>query len=341
MLQFDKSVTLYLERCRVARGLQPNTIRAYAHDLRDFKDYLKSQNEDATPTRVERHTLHAYLHELVVKRKLKNTTARRHIASVRGWFRWLSDEHMIAINPFENFTAPLRAPERVPRNLTGSEVSKLRASLRTECSENASACPDSFNRLTTWFAFELMLSTGLRVGELCALTTDCVDSDRGVLTVPGKGNRERRIYIPSESVRNLLRVYLRHSCNWPTANGKVLVRDTRGSAIRPARVRRWLHGVRRTAGIERTITPHMLRHTAATLLLEGGVDIRFVQRLLGHRQITTTERYTHVSDRSLEAALTGASVELFTWSASEKDGDNSGLSADQGSATAGGPGGLS
>jgi site-specific recombinase XerD len=326
MATFEHQLTIYLDRCRVARGLQSTTIRAYRNDLRDFTLYLENRHGCKSPDRVSREELHAYLRHLVVERGLKNSTARRHIACLRGWFRWLLAEGVIRKNPFDRFAAPLRLPDPVPRNLTHTEINKIRGALSVDEPDAVASDAEAFHRLTMRVAFELMLATGLRVGELCSLSLASADTDRGVMTVSGKGNRERRVYIVSEATRKLLRLYLEHAAAPHRAQHTSLLCSPTGLAIRPASIRYHLHSARQVAGIERPITPHMLRHTAATLLLEGGVDIRFVQRLLGHQQITTTQRYTHVTDPSLESALSRASIPLFSWSASHAGGDNSGLS---------------
>jgi integrase/recombinase XerD len=152
-----------------------------------------------------------------------------------------------------------------------------------------------------------MISTGVRVGELCRLRIDDVSPEGSTLRVHGKGSRDRIVYIADVDLRRDLRrlVDSRQEANDPT--GALFV-NRHGFAMKPQSIRSKLRRYATEVGLARRITPHMLRHTAATLLIETGVDIRFVQKLLGHSSIATTEIYTHVSDEALKATLERANV---------------------------------
>jgi integrase/recombinase XerD len=152
-----------------------------------------------------------------------------------------------------------------------------------------------------------MTATGLRVSELCGLRVRQVDLSVGQIRVLGKGARERVVIITSGEIRELIRKYLeaRSTVREPEAS---LLINARGRPVTPQYLRQQLRALSKKAGLSRHVTPHMLRHTAATLLIEGGVDIRYVQRLLGHASIATTQIYTHVSDVALRVALERANV---------------------------------
>jgi integrase/recombinase XerD len=150
-------------------------------------------------------------------------------------------------------------------------------------------------------AAELLLATGIRVGELTSLTTASLDLAEATIRVHGKGARERQVHILDDSVQALLVRYL--TLREGRTKGTALLITPQGHPASAQLIRRLLSEGASAAGLSRRVTPHMLRHSCATFLLEAGVDIRFVQRLLGHGSISTTERYTHVSSGSLRAAL--------------------------------------
>jgi integrase/recombinase XerD len=152
----------------------------------------------------------------------------------------------------------------------------------------------------------LLASTGLRVSELCAVKLSDVRPSTGEISVLGKGSRERVAIIANQRVRKLLADYI-HGLD--RAEGSApLFQNRRGRRLTPQCLRLRLHSLCATSRLGQRVTPHMLRHTAATMLLEGGVDMRFVQRLLGHASIATTQIYTHVSDTALRSALERADV---------------------------------
>jgi len=152
-----------------------------------------------------------------------------------------------------------------------------------------------------------MVSTGIRVGELCKLRVDDVAPDGASLRIQGKGSRDRVAYIGDPTQRDELRRLVQHRQQDASGCAALFVNRC-GVAMKPqsirSRLRRYAGGI----GLSRRVTPHMLRHTAATLLIETGVDIRFVQRMLGHSTIATTEIYTHVSDEALRSTLERANI---------------------------------
>ncbi len=150
-----------------------------------------------------------------------------------------------------------------------------------------------------------MFTTGVRVGELCSLRLSDIDLPSRILGVRGKGNRERRVFLVDADIVGLIKQYLvLRNLLGPVTD--IFLVTSRGTPASPDHIRRHLHKLTAETSIMKRITPHMLRHSAATQLLENGVDIRFVQKLLGHSSIATTEIYTHVSDASLRSAICAA-----------------------------------
>ncbi len=151
-------------------------------------------------------------------------------------------------------------------------------------------------------AAELLFATGVRVAELAALRDEDIDLTAGVITITGKGDRQRRVYIPDSDIRDLMIAYLSARTKRGHAGPPFLV-NSRGGAASPQFIRRLIRKLGEHVVLSRRVTPHMFRHSVATYLLKEGVDIRYVQRLLGHRSIVTTEIYTHVADAALKSRV--------------------------------------
>lgn len=296
-MQFRVATEEFLRFCALERQLSTHTIQAYSADLADFRKWL---GRDAEVSEITTDTLKEYLEHLVGARKLSVATVRRRFACLRKFFRRLADRGH-AGNPFADWRPLLPRRKRLPRTLTRTEASSL---LQT-CATSASM----MHHTQTVFRpiVQLMIATGMRVGELCKLRIDDVSPDCSVLRIQGKGARDRVAYVTDPGLRrdlSQLREYRQQSMS----EVRALFLNRRGTSMRPQSVRSKLRRLATGAGFGRRVTPHMLRHTAATLLIETGVDIRFVQRLLGHSSIATTEIYTHVSDEALRATLERADV---------------------------------
>jgi len=287
----------FLRYCTVERQLSEHTWQAYACDLADLRRWLPG---GVLISEITTDTLKAYLEYLVAERKLATASIRRRFACLRGFFGRLS-ELGLAADPFGSWRLKLPRRKRLPRALARDEISTLLSKLQV-----SSSC--AFGReATLCVAVRLMVSTGVRVGELCKLRVDDVAPDGASLRVLGKGSRDRIAYIADPAFRAQLRQLVEFRRRAAGGAAPLFV-NRRGMKMKPQSIRTKLHRVARGAGLTRRITPHMLRHTAATLLIETGVDIRIVQRLLGHSSIATTEIYTHVSDEALRTTLERANV---------------------------------
>jgi integrase/recombinase XerD len=286
------SLEEFAKFCTVERQLSANTVQAYRNDLADYVKWIRGEtqrNEAAT------ETLKAYLEHMIADRKLAAATVRRRIACLRAFFRWSSGAGAVS-DPFQGWRPTLPRRRRLPRSLSRPEARFL-LSCRGETTTDE----------TLGVTIRLMISTGLRVGEVCRLRVEDISPDGLSLHVHGKGSRDRVAYVSDAALRtDLSEIFKkRRLAGGPSA---ALFLNRRGLPIRPQSIRSKLRRVAGDAGIVRRVTPHMLRHTAATLLIETGVDIRFVQRLLGHSSIATTEIYTHVSDEALRTTLERADV---------------------------------
>jgi integrase/recombinase XerD len=287
----------FLQFCAVERQHSTHTIQAYTADLSDFRKWLPL---DVVLPEISETTLKTYLANMVGERKLAAATVRRRFACLRAFFRRLSDlGHMP--DPFSAWRLRLPRRKRLPRSLSRSEVTSLIEALDGEEGDlqtSKAVLPTSIR---------LMVSTGVRVGEFCKLRINDVAPDGSLLRIHGKGSRDRIAYVTDAALRSELQriVTQRRSANDAC---DALFLNRLNLPIRPQSIRSKLRKYANNVGLLRRITPHMLRHTAATLLIETGVDIRFVQRLLGHSSIATTEIYTHISDEALRTTLEKANV---------------------------------
>lgn len=284
----------FLDHCRVGRSLSVNTLKAYAVDLSEFSAFIGAgEAVDA----IGRDKLRDYARWLMDLRALKEASVKRRIAALKVFFRWLEREGIIEITPFHRLDLVVRLPKRLPRGISAEELRRLLEAIDSE--------PNKYSVLLLRLAITLLFVTGLRIGELIAIRLADLDQTEGVIQVKGKGNRERRVYLVGRDLPNMLDRFLARRRR-VAGNAEELFINPTGKPVTSQLIRRRLIKAGERAGLPRRITPHVLRHAAATHLVEAGVDIRFVQKLLGHASIATTQIYTQVSDNSLKEALARA-----------------------------------
>jgi len=273
---------------RVERNVSPKTIDAYRRDLRQYLQHIyniKIKNlSDVKSTHIREYV------RILNKRGMAPTSISRIISSIRGYHKFLSGEKIVEENPALTINNP-KIPKKLPHVLSEKEISSIIDSI-DETSQ--------FYRRDTAM-IEMLYSCGIRVSELCSLEISDLFLDDELIRVIGKGSKERLLPIGGKA-KTFLNEYLIHSRNrlnrktessfvFLSRNGKVLTR---------AMVNKILNKWTKSAGMTRSISPHMLRHSFATHLLEGGADLRFVQALLGHSDIATTQIYTHLDKHHLK-----------------------------------------
>lgn len=291
--QLHQSIDAYLERCSGVRRLSEHTVAAYKNDLAQFTVGLGPRYE------LTSESIRSCLTKVAEDPRYSPSTVRRKIASVRAFLR--ATDEPLTLETFGTWRLSIRMPKHLPRAIARADLNILLASKGTK--RPAPTPTDAITQL----CLSLLAATGLRVSELCGLRIGQVALQSGEITVLGKGSRERVVIIANQHIRSAL---AHHIGSLPDRDDQQapLFRNGRGRLMSPQCLRLRLHTLRRRLRIAKRITPHMLRHTAATLLLEGGVDIRFVQRLLGHASIATTQIYTNVTDVALRSALARADV---------------------------------
>jgi integrase/recombinase XerD len=226
-------------------------------------------------------------------------------------FTWLLRQRVIAENPICGMRLELKAPKLIPRNVPTEELARLlqyvnrEIPIATPGDQSDVLTQATFDKWTSRLAVEILFATGVRVGELEQVDLNDVDLQRGAILIQGKGARQRTVYMSNDETMAALRAYMRIRRQFAANTDRLLI-NSRGRPLRAASVRARLSHLCSAAAVKRRVTPHMLRHSAATCLMEASVDIRFVQRFLGHASIVTTQLYTHVSDAALRKAVIDA-----------------------------------
>jgi integrase/recombinase XerC len=286
-------IETFVQSLAAERGFSDHTCRAYRTDLEQFCDYLCEVTETkAGPDihAVDDLVIRSYLGFL--HKKCEKTTIARKLSALRSFFRFLVKKGTIGRNPAETVLAPKRG-RPVPSYLSVDETFRLLDGLKSK----------SVLALRDRAILELLYSAGLRVGELVAMDVKDVDFEKGCVRVVGKGNKERLPPVGEKALASI-RDYLekRNPEKRVSEMAKEpLFLNKLGGRLSGRSVGRVLDRVTRRLGLMRPVTPHGLRHTFATHMLDAGADLRMVQELLGHASLTSTQRYTHVTiDRLAE-----------------------------------------
>lgn len=308
----DDACELFLQHCETEKQLSPLTIRAYRGDLACF---LKAVGEKRQLDEFVEAWIENAVKAWSVDGALKLITVKRRTACVKALVRWLFRRRMIAFNPLERIHLEFRLPKRLPRNLKTDEIRKLisiqpdSVAARFEKDGEIGLSRREWDQLTARLAIEVLTLTGVRIGELVKVHLADLDFDLRQIRILGKGNRDRYVHFPDEVTTARLKAYKgRAASQFAAVEQTALFLNGMGKPANEQYLRRVIRLYAENAELARRITPHMLRHTAATQLLEAGLDIRLVQRQLGHSSITTTEIYTHVADHVLRSEISRVNV---------------------------------
>lgn len=287
-----ETVNSFLQHLVVERGFSQNTLDAYSNDLNQFREFVTSRvdtpDDPESWRRVDIDLLNSYISELRDNRGYRDTTVARKVAAVRSFFGYLSANEMISEDPTENLGSP-RVGRSVPKFISEEDVKTL---LSTAADTGT---PEGRRDASI---LELLYATGVRVSELVALNVQDIDFEEGFIRAWGKGSKERLVYLYPEALTNL-RAYIGGARAELIKNKRgetALYINNRGERL----TRQWVWNILKTAakksGVDPKITPHTLRHSFATHLLQNGASLRHVQELLGHSNISTTQVYTHLTD---------------------------------------------
>ncbi len=288
MQDLQHEISQYLRDCKYQKGLDTKTIKAYRIDLAQFSAFLTDGNWNLT-----REGIMAYISEL--HQRYKPKTIRRKIASVKAFCGYLEYEELLEVNPFARLRLKLSAPLILPRTIPLSAIEAI-LTAAYQAKDGVQSLKQHDMVLRDIAVLELLFATGIRVSELCALQCSDVRLDEGEIKIYGKGAKERFVQIANPEVLKALRCYQEQYRDIMIQAGAFFVNRLH-KPLSDQSVRSIIKKYSKLAGVEAHITPHMFRHSFATLLLEEGVDIRYIQRLLGHSSIVTTQIYTHVAGK--------------------------------------------
>ncbi len=282
----DPRIDAFLEHLLVERGLSPHTVDGYARDLERFRAFLSGRGTDVGSA--TGRDVVAFL-KAEKKRGLSSRTLARRVSALRGLYRFLEREGMAASNPVVRLDTP-RVWRTLPRTLTPDEAGAL-------VEAPSGGDPRS---LRDRAILEMLYGTGLRVSEVCGLTFDQVVLDVGYVRTVGKGSKERVVPL-GDRARQALEAYLEHGRPL-LARGRrspYVFLNRSGNRLSRQGVWKIVKAWCSQAGVSPDTSPHTLRHSFATHLLEGGADLRSVQMMLGHADLATTQIYTHVTRQRL------------------------------------------
>lgn len=287
-----EAISTFLSHCQYEKNLSPKTLKAYSIDLRQFSEFLVAEHGATLLQKADKAALRSYIRSLFGP--LAEKSVKRKVATLKALFRFLEREDIIEVNPFRKMEVRIKETRRLPRGLPLSEVRQLFQhlyGLRHKCPDQASR---SYRALVRDIAvLETLFATGARVAEVCQLKAEEVDLLHGRLRILGKGARERVLSLCDKEALAALREY-RELWEGDRQNGGHFFCNRLGNRLSEQSVRVMLRRYAAGAGIGTKVTPHMLRHSVATLLLEEGVDIRSIQVILGHSSIVTTQIYAEV-----------------------------------------------
>ena len=286
-MTMPEQVEAFLSYLELERGLSPTTRSSYRHDLALFEAFLKQRNVGAL-SRVRPYHVRGFLQWLRASRS--PATVARKLAAVKGLFRFLEGQRAITQSPTAFIESP-RLWRRLPDTLSVEEVERLLGSVRTEGLG-----------LRDLAMLELLYGAGLRVSELVSLDAGSCNLEGGFIRCIGKGNKERVVPLGRQAAEALSRYITteRRRLVARRPETQALFVNRRGGRLTRQRVWQLLRRYAKAGSITKEVGPHTLRHSFATHLLERGADLRIVQELLGHANISTTQRYTHVDRARLK-----------------------------------------
>ena len=282
----------YLQFCVNRKNLDSKTIKSYSIDLRQFEQFMLSNDLDWE----KKKSIEQYIELLHDTYKPKSV--KRKIASIKAFFHYMELEELIEANPFHKIQIKYKAPFILPKTIPSKNIEMI-FNYAYQVKRNTQTEYGNAVAFRNVLILELLFATGMRISELCSLTIEQVDFTDYIIKIHGKGSKERLIQICNKNVQRLLDEYKNM-----LADKKYFFTNRLHKRLSEQSVRNMINNYTILSGVSLHITPHMFRHSFATLLLEEDVDIRYIQQMLGHSSITTTQIYTHISINKQKNILT-------------------------------------
>lgn len=300
MNQIEKAITDFKFHCQYEKNLSQNTLKCYWIDLSQFQEIVKEKGFNKL-AQLDKFYIKEYLKILTLKYKPKSV--KRKIACIKAMFIFWEFEDIIVVNPFRKIRIKIKEPKQLPTVLTKKEIFKLFRHMYSLKDRTSNISGHKHSKIIKDIAIlELLFSTGIRVSELCNLNIENINLKEGVIKVIGKGSKERVIQICNKETLTSLKEYKNTHVKEINTSGAFFV-NRLSNRIAPQSVRILITGYISKCNFSKHVTPHTFRHSFATLLLEKEVDIYYIQKLLGHSSITTTQIYTQISQKKLRQVL--------------------------------------
>ena len=282
-MNYKEQVKKYLDYCEFRKELDWNTLKAYRIDLRQFFDYAQEDIPD-------KNKIEDYITEL--HKRYKQKTVKRKIASIKAYYNYLEECEIIDNNPFRKIKVKFKESTVLPKIIPREEIECL-LNYMYSC-EGIKSEKNYKYWLRDIAVVETLFATGARVYEISHIKLDCINLNTGLIKIMGKGSKERYIQVASPEILEILKKYYEYNSEAIRMSGFFFV-NSRGNRYTEQSIRLMLKKYTKMAGIERNITPHMFRHSFATYLIEEEVDVTYVQKILGHSSIKTTQIYIHIA----------------------------------------------
>ncbi len=300
-ITIETAIHQFLFHCKFEKGLSEKTISAYSADLKQMVVFMQNFGEIKQINKITSDALRELLKYISF---YKAKTIKRKMAVMRALFNFIEQEINDFKNPMRNIRVKIKIPFTLPTVLSLYEIEKT-LSYVYELKKKAEKTGSRKYALAVRriAIVELLFGAGLRVSELCSLKLADIDLIEGVVKVYGKGNKERIIQICQKTILNAISEYVEVSKGYGLHCSRPLFVNPRASGLSSQSVRSMIKEIAKNAGIKKRVTPHTFRHSFATLLLEEGVDIKYIQTILGHSSLSTTQIYTHVTNSHQKLVL--------------------------------------
>lgn len=284
MADIKTEIEKYLTHCTLDKNLSSHTLKAYRIDLAQFIAF--KSNAD-----ISKDNLTEYIQYL--NKSYNPKTVKRKIATLKAFTHYLYYEEIIEFNPFDKIDTSFKEPLRLPRTIPPNIIEQLLTASYQRIVSAPTQCQKK-NTIRNVAVIELLFATGARISEICSLKTENIDLIAKTVRIFGKGAKERIIQIENNDVIIILKKYMFAFSDYIHSGGYFFL-NNQHNRLSEQSVRTIITNLEKQIASPVHITPHMFRHSVATLLLEEDVDIRYIQRILGHSSINTTQIYTHVT----------------------------------------------
>lgn len=299
-MKLEEVIKDFKFHCKFERNLSNKTMEAYSIDLNQFKQFKDYKSLDINE--FDKHKLKDYVQSLY-ELDFKAKTIKRKVAVLKAFFTYLEFDEIILVSPFRKMRISIKEPTTLPKTMELKEIVKILKFLYK--------IKESFNDKNLYSykvivrditVIEILFSTGMRVSELCNIKLKNINLQAGIIKIKGKGDKERIIQICDNEAKKVLKEYF-ELFSEQIKKTKYFLINRLNKQISEQSVRLMIKKHQKISGIDKHITPHMFRHSFATLLLEEGVDVRYIQHMLGHSSISTTQIYTKVNMKQQKKIL--------------------------------------